>query len=208
MSKYNDRVKSFICPHCESKTPISQVNYFQDQGNLDWFYHIGQCMNEECRRYIIFVYKRDPDGPQALISGASIPVILVHHYPTISPNMHKSIDKNAKNSYLEGIQCMDIAANHAAVLMFRRALQDVCIEQKTTKNKLDQQIDEVLSERIKDFAHEIRLWGNIGAHPDEIVKIVQAEDAGQMKDLLDLVFLDVYITPSKFEDAKNKRKGI
>jgi len=121
--------------------------------------------------------------------------------------MHESIDENAKNSYLEGIQCMDVGANHAAVLMFRRALQDVCIEQNTTEDKLNNQIDEVFPDRMKDAAHEIRLWGNFGAHPDKIIQIVQEEDSIQMKELLDLIFQDIYIMPFKINEAKQKRQG-
>ena len=207
MSEYQYFVTNFLCPHCESKTPIRKIINEQDGGDLDWFYHIGQCMNQECQKFIMFVYKRDPKGPSVLHPSAPIPVILVHHYSTRSPNMHESIDENAKNSYLEGIQCMDVGANHAAVLMFRRALQDVCIEQNTTEDKLNNQIDEVFPDRMKDAAHEIRLWGNFGAHPDEIIQIVQEEDSIQMKELLDLIFQDIYIMPFKINEAKQKRQG-
>lgn len=60
---------------------------------------------------------------------------------------------------------------------------------------------------MKDAAHEIRLWGNFGAHPDEIIQIVQEEDSIQMKELLDLIFQDIYIMPFKINEAKQKRQG-
>ena len=79
MSEYQYFVTNFLCPHCESKTPIRKIINEQDRGDLDWFYHIGQCMNQECQKFIMFVYKRDPKGPSVLHPSPPIPVILVHH---------------------------------------------------------------------------------------------------------------------------------
>jgi len=100
---------------------------------------------------------------------------------------------------------LNIGSYKSAVLMFRRALQQICKHKNTTKNKLDDQIDEVLPDTIKELSHEIRKWGNIGGHPDDLIEDVDKSDAIEIKDLLDSAFEIIYITPWRIEQRKNKR---
>ncbi len=74
------------------------------------------------------------------------------------------------SDYQEALQCKSIGANRANCSMFRRALQSAIV-MLGTDNKLDliKQIDSLdcLPKDIKDWAHQIRIFGNWGAHPDK-----------------------------------------
>lgn len=207
MTLGKDFVTDFECPYCRLRTPIQEIVLEQDIGNLDYFYHIGQCQNVKCKRYIMFVYKTHEDPRQIIRTSVTIPVDLIHHYPTISATTHDSVPPNIADSYKEGVNCLNSDCNKSAVLMFRRALQQICKNLNTTQRNLDDQINEVLPERLSEVAHEIRNWGNIGAHPDDLIDSVDREDATQMKELLELIFLDIYETPWKIQKSRDKRNS-
>ena len=198
-----DYVNNFICPYCECKTPISIVSHAGDlAGN---FFHIGKCQNVECQKYIVFVYESTHNFTEGIRNAVNYDLKLVHHYPTKEGNTHESVDVDVAESYKEGVRDLNIGSYKSAVLMFRRALQQICKHKNTTKQKLNEQIDEVLLDSIKELAHEIRQWGNIGGHPDDIIDDVDKPDAIEIKDLLDSAFEMIYITPWKINQRRTKR---
>ena len=205
MGKYSgDFVQSFICPHCEAKAPANTTDMRQNVES-GWFFQVVKCVNPDCGKGTVFVYEFA--SKRALVSGAAIPLKMLHQYPTLEGTTHESIPPDVADSYKQGIRCRNANAPIGAVTCFRRSIQDVCKNKNTTKKDLKDQINEVLPDNVKEIAHEIRLWGNLGAHPDEIIKDVTNDDADELKDLLDSIFDAVYITPFKIEERRNKRKG-
>ena len=96
-------------------------------------------------------------------------------------------------------------AGAPTVAMARRALQAGAFEQGAPDKKLVDQIDWLEEQRLipplmKDVAHQIRLEGNVGAHPDK--DGLQDVDEGRAREVL--AFLDdfiryVYEIPSRLE---------
>ena len=166
------------------------------------------CQNVDCRKYIVFVYESNQNFNQAIPSGNTIPLKLVHHYPTKEGTTHESIPLNIADSYKEGVRCMNVNAHKGATLLFRRALQEIC-EDKGAKQdkKLNEQIDEIIPPDLSEMAHEVRNWGNIGGHTDDIIKDVKPDDSKQMKELLDMMFQYLYIMPWKVQQSRDKRSG-
>lgn len=138
---------------------------------------------------------------------------IVDQYPKRIPKLHKSIPSDVASDYVEAIKCFDVGANKASISMCRRALQTSVIEKGAKKDRLIDQIDElfdndVITGDIKDWAHEIRLAGNIGAHPDKDgLNDVTAQDAKEMIDFMEEYLNYVYIMPSKVEEKRVKRKA-
>lgn len=85
--------------------------------------------------------------------------------------------------------------------MCRRALQSSVIEKGASKGKrLVDQIDELygngaITKDIRDWAHEIRLTANIGAHPDDLEDIT-ADDAQELIKFTEEYLNYVYVMPA------------
>ena len=95
-------------------------------------------------------------------------------YPSGKPNenLEEGIPDSIALDFKEALRCRWVNAFKATVTMCRRAIQASCLEKKANpKKKLTEQIDEVaknglITEPLRLFAHEVRLEGNDGAHPD------------------------------------------
>jgi len=102
--------------------------------------------------------------------------------------------------------------------MCRRVLQSSAIQKGAKKEKLVDQIDELyeketITKDIRDWAHEIRLTGNIGAHPDKDgLQDVTSEDADELIKFMEEYLKYAYIMPAKVaekrarKEAKKKKK--
>jgi hypothetical protein len=111
--------------------------------------------------------------------------------------------------YQEALQCKSIGANRASCSMFRRALQISLVELGADhKLELIKQIDSLanLPPDIKDWAHQIRILGNWGAHPDkDNLKDVDSENVTEVHDFISKFFLYVFIMPEKVKLSRSKR---
>jgi Domain of unknown function (DUF4145) len=99
----------------------------------------------------------------------------------------------------------------AAVMVFRRAVQATCSHLDAPDIKLEKQIDWLadnhkISEGMREAAHEVRHFGNAGAHPGaDGLNDVDAEDADLAfaftRSLLERVFTE----PHRVAAARQKR---
>ena len=180
-----------ICPYCD----VHSTTSFQTQKmGKSASFSILKCDN--CGELILFIYKNRR---------------LVDQYPKRIPKLHKSIPKRVAEDYVEAIKCFDVGANKASVVMCRRALQSSVIEKGAEKDRLVDQIDELyesqtITKDIKDWAHEIRLTGNIGAHPDEDgLQDITPKDAEELINFMEEYLNYVYIMPAKVAEKRAKK---
>jgi hypothetical protein len=136
----------------------------------------AQC--EACKNFVLVVGHRQGGTPFALKD----------FYPLGKPNdqVDAAVPTKIAEDFKEALRCRWIDAYKATVTMCRRAIQASCLEQKADKTKkLVAQIDElaakgIITQPLREFAHEVRLEGNDGAHPDpdglENVTVGDAED--------------------------------
>ncbi len=94
--------------------------------------------------------------------------------------------------------------------MCRRSIQTSCLDQKADrKKKLVAQIDElaskgVITEPLRQFAHEVRLEGNDGAHPDpDGLENVTPKDADDIIEFTREYLHHVYVMPAKLAARKS-----
>ena len=108
------------------------------------------------------------------------------HYPLGKPddNVDEAVPPKIAADFKEALRCNWIDAWKACVVMCRRAVQSSALGLGAPKGKkLTHQIDDLfakgkITEPLKDFAHEVRLTGNLGAHP--------GDDSENKTDLLDV----------------------
>lgn len=201
------------CPHCDAVATYTTIhdttppNYDErEEGEL--YHAIVECDN--CGEVILLIFEavREP----LVHDGFYIDIQLVDQYPKRIPMFHESIPPHVVNDYVEAIKCFDVGAWKASVVMCRRALQGSVIERGSTKSKLADQIDdlhnnEIITKDIKDWAHEIRLTGNIGAHPSKDgLEDVTEEDAKELIAFVEEYLNFVYIMPSKVAAKRSKKK--
>jgi len=136
---------------------------------------------------------------------------IVDQYPKRVPIMDKSVPSEVARDYVEAIKCFDVGANRGSVVMCRRSLQSSVIERGAKKGRLVDQIDElhdnqIITKDIRDWAHEIRLTGNIGAHPDEDgLEDVTPDDAEELLKFMEEYLNYVYIMPAKVAEKRAKK---
>lgn len=125
----------------------------------------------------------------------------------------ESVPSDVLSDFREGVVCLSNMCPRAAVAMFRRSLQESLIDRGAdTSLDLIEQIKNVenLTEDIKDWAHNIRIFGNWGAHPqNDNLKDINMDLAGEVKDFLEEFFNYVYLMPSRVLRARslNQKKN-
>lgn len=190
-------METIVCPYCDVHSTISVRS--RDAGESTLF-EMVKC--DHCGELILQIY-RIKDKKR----------ILIDQYPKRIPRLHKSIPERVGDDYIEAMKCFDVGANRASVVMCRRALQSSVIEKGAKKNRLVDQIDElydsqIITKDIRDWAHEIRLTGNIGAHPDEDgLQDVTPEDADELIKFMEEYLNYVYIMPAKVIEKRARKKS-
>jgi len=179
------------CPYCDVYAQFVKI----DKKEVGSFF-IYRCVN--CDNEVLVVF----DGNYEKI---------IDQYPKRIPKMDPSIPKNVAEDFIEAIKCFDVGAYKAAAVMCRRALQSSLIERGSTKDRLLDQIDElyekeVITKALRDWAHEIRIAGNIGAHPDKDgLKDLDEEEAREILDFMEEYLNYVYVMPARVMKKRRKR---
>ena len=195
-----------LCPHCDTRSNFDhRVSadgiWGKEPERVSVTLQTWQC--QQCGGLIVVILKhREQRSP-----ARELPI-----YPAAVPGVDASVPEAVGADYIEGVECLGIGAYKAAVNMFRRALQQVMLEKNAPKGKrLIDQIDALVDDRvlpqdIGEWAHEIRLWGNDGAHPsnDGLEKVTE-EETEEVRGFLERLFESVYIMPAKVVRSRVSR---
>jgi hypothetical protein len=149
---------------------------------------------QSCKKFVLVTGFRNSQGQ---------PFGLDQVFPLGKPN--DEVDTNVPppiaSDFSEALRCQWIRAFKGCVVMCRRAVQASALKFGAPKNKrIVDQIDWLfeqgkITEFLKDFAHEVRLTGNVGAHPDKDSGATETDGLGNPEtDALDEV------TPQDAED--------
>ncbi len=189
---------SIKCPHCDENGTFTWVIGTvvpRTDGDIEYSFWI--CPNLKCRGVVHIINNQ---GGQIL-----------DHYPKRVPKLDRSVPEQVQLDMVEAYKSYDAGAWRGSASMTRRALQNSLMEKGATKEKLREQIDElfdkdIITKDIRNWAHEIRLTGNIGAHPDKdgLKDVTQAE-AKQLLDFMEQYLNYVYVMPARV-DEKRKAK--
>src|SRR5437016_8804707 len=179
------------CPHCSrgSAFLISTSVYVeqnaggQSAGTDRWVAGM-QC--QACMKYVLGIAFYNRNTNQFWYED---------HYPLGKPQdrVDENVPKAIGDDFREALRCRWVKAYKATVVMCRRAVQTSALGLGSPRRKkLTVQIDDLfakgkITEALKDFAHEVRLTGNIGAHPNDGESVANRDqDAIPKEDLEDV----------------------
>ena len=204
-------VREFIdvCPHCGARAHLKMIHndYYIKENDLI-FYVNFKCV--PCKKLILetFKFNRYSSNSPYEIRG------WVDKFPNeqvVYINKFKeSIPENIINDFEEGVISLKSKCFKAAVSMFRRSLQSAVLDLGANKNiDLISQIKsmDILTGDIKDWAHNIRIFGNWGAHPqDDNLKEISKEIAEEAKDFMEEFFNYVYVMPARVKKVRPQKE--
>jgi hypothetical protein len=218
---------SGICPHCGSQSYFHpSATHIENTGQGTDQRGVSAAKCQSCKNFVLVLGFRNAHG---------YPFQLTAVYPLGKPK--DEVDANVSPSiaadFSEALRCQWIKAYKGCVVMCRRAVQASALKLGAPKKqKLDKQIDWLfgqgkITEALKDFAHEVRLTGNVGAHPDRnsgeqpVPQVDQSEDDPETDALEDVTPKDaddiveftreylhhVYVMPAKLKARKKTPSG-
>jgi hypothetical protein len=190
------------CPHCSPT-----ISYFKPVASYGEAVTNGghrvvsaaQC--ESCKGFVLIVGQHP-----AHVQDYS----LVAVYPMGKPNDGVATEvrdaaKDVAEDFAEALRCHWVKSYRASVVMCRRAIQSSAIALKAAGGSLIHQIDDLfksgkITEPLKDFAHEIRLTGNDGAHPDKDgLNDVTEKDSADIIEFTEEFLNYIYVMPAKLK---------
>jgi hypothetical protein len=198
---------SYFCRRCKQKVrgiPLTRPQYhISEFSDNPWL--ICRCPNKLCELSFI-IYDKLNDRVQA-----------VYPFSTFeADDYHEAIPEKVREDIAEAERCFHAGAYKGSVTMNRRALQRVVldkIDDDSKKNKkLWEQINSLfeagfITKHLADTAHEIRHFGNFGAHPqDDLLDSTTREDARLADSLTWDIIRTIYIIPHNTQKLNEKRK--
>ena len=131
---------------------------------------------------------------------------------TKASDYHKAIPEKMRLDFTEARRCWFGDSNKGVVVMCRRTMQQIAIDKGAKGSRLFDQIDDLLAsglitKSLHDAAHEIRHFGNFGAHPrDDGLDDIDEHDADSLLKLTHQFLVDLYVRPYETEQLSAKRK--
>lgn len=112
----------------------------------------------------------------------------------------------------EAHRCLSAGAPRGAVALARAVVEATAKNQGVTTGSLMNKIDAlakqgVISNHMRDAAHEIRFAGNEVAHGDLAEEPMSSDDARDVLDLMDAILERVYQEPAKVARVRERREA-
>lgn len=214
LSDLKKRNLSVECPHCHLDIIAEPVTEPVSEIGGSYTYFVALCPHHRtygrfCKPFFV-VYQ-------------SLNDCITARYPIPSydwTTYHESIPDNIRKDYAESMRCLGAEAYKATVGLCRRVIEAICYDRLGAKIKgfKDQDVklwalidklkeEGLITENLRATAHEIRHLGNYGAHfqNDELDEVSFSE-AREIRDLTGHLLNELYITPFKTAEMRNKRQ--
>jgi Domain of unknown function (DUF4145) len=196
------------CPHCNHQAAFMSVGkpFEENHGGYPNRMVAAMCC-VACKRYILAIL--------AMGVGRSVGPKWIYetHYPLGMPNEHLdvSIPKDVAEDVKEAIRCQGVGAFRACVVMCRRALETSVTSMGASGANLQRRIDDLASKGtitdvLKQFAQEVRLTGNAGAHSDGLSDVKES-DAADIMTFTSQYLMHVYVMPAKLKARRPAAKA-
>jgi hypothetical protein len=144
-------------------------------------------------------------------------------YPAFEPRKEPVYPAIVSKAFFEAQLCASVRAWNAAAVMVRRAVEEACKEQgASAKLNLEKKIDDlaarhVITPSLQNWAHEVRLIGNDGAHgdkgitsedraasPEDLLADVTEEDCDDAIAFAESLFEYLYVMPAKLSQRRRR----
>jgi hypothetical protein len=199
------------CPHCNSRTHITKLFSASFNDNHDLIYYfVFRCV--PCKSLIVKTYKFRGNNWNNQLENVG----WISKFPSpeiaVSNDFKEYLPENIFEDLKEGTVNFSNNCFKSSVVMFRRSLQNAMINLGADKEKdlIDQIKSLDIPNSLKDWAHNIRIFGNRGSHPQQDnLKEITKEIAEDVKKFIDEFFNYSYVMPGrviKARDINSKKK--
>ena len=206
-----------VCPHCGTQAHLKLV--FADSHQADnrdlIYYALFRCV--PCKKLTLktFRFRQNEYDQNENLAAADWQQEFPSDEITYASKFEGTVPREVLEDFAEGVICLHNKCPRAATAMFRRSLQSALLERGSNpKQDLIDQIKNAgyLTQDIKDWAHNIRIFGNWGAHPqNDNLKDADEPIAGETQSFLEEFFNYVYVMPdrvAKARGAKEQKKDV
>jgi hypothetical protein len=150
---------------------------------------------------------------QQTAQGMVFTTLLFQSPPSGHRDADASIPTPIAEDWREAHLCFGVGSYKGAAALARRAVQGVCIERGAKKDLLVKQIQALvgaggLHPHLGDWATEVRILGNVGAHPGEDgLDQVSKEESSDILNFLDQMLDWTYVMPGKLDETRRRRQA-
>lgn len=174
-----DRVSSLICRHCGHGVVVVEEEWVGDK-------------------------PRTSGSSSGEISFRGI-----HWWPLPESNLSSDIPEFISQAFSEALTCLTANCPRASAVMARRVLEAITVDKGEEKGTLVNRLATlsqkgVLLPTLADWAKEVRLIGNQGAHYDPL-QPVNTEDAKQLLSFLRELLKYLYELPADLKRRREKQ---
>ena len=186
------------CPYCKVVSNFDLGGVLAG-GKLSGIASLDICQN--CRTPTYFVTPSQQDRETILDS-----------YPKLEVDPDEELPEDVKMAFREAIKALNEGIWNGCVIMCRRALEEAMNNLGAEGKDLFTQIDDLESKRritpeLKEWAHEGRLGGKLGAHGMQQKKWAEQDDAEEILEFCRWFFRYVYVLPQQLAERKAKLAG-
>lgn len=183
------------CPYCKGLSNFSLSGQMH-QGYLKGWVSLDICQN--CGTPVYYEVSSQKDRNTILDS-----------YPKHELDPDKELPENVKVAFSEAIKGLNDANWNSCVVMCRRALEEATTDLGAEGEDLFHKIDDLESKRkitpeLKEWAHEGRLGGKLGAHGIKGKKWADKDDAEEVLEFSRWFLRYVYVLPKQLAERKAK----
>ena len=134
-------------------------------------------------------------------------VTILETYPQMEDEPDKEFPEDVRLAFGEAIKGLNDGNWNSCVIMCRRALEETMTDLGAKGEDLFHQIDDLEDKRritpeLKEWAHESRLGGKLGAHGIKQKKWAEKDDAEEVLEFSRWFFRYVYVLPRQLAERK------
>lgn len=172
-----DQVTSLVCRHCHQGVVVVEEKWVGEQ----------------------------PATKQ--VSGGTISYRGIHWWPLPEQKVSSDVPNGIASAFGEAAAALAAHCPRASVVMARRTLEAITVDKGESSGNLDQRLRALaargsLQPTLADWAQEVRLVGNTGAHADPMEKVL-VEDAQQLLSFIRELMRYLYELPAEL----NRRRS-
>lgn len=129
-----------------------------------------------------------------------------HWWPLVGASLHKAVPTEIAAAFHEAALALSANCPRAAAVMARRTLEAIASDKGEANGNLAHQLSNLsarglLHETLAEWAKEVRLIGNAGAHFDPINQ-VSIDDARQLVDFIRELAKYLYVLPYELNERR------
>lgn len=199
-----------ICPNCDTKAHLELLFSESHTANNRDIIHYATFRCVPCKKLVLktFRFRQNEYDRNENLEAAGWQDKFPGEEISYASKFEGPVPSDVLDDFKEGVVCLYNKCPRAAVAMFRRSLQSALLERGA--NEKEDLVDQIknasfLTKDIKDWAHNIRIFGNWGAHPqNDNLKDADQKTAEETRSFLEEFFNYVYVMPSRVANARQK----